>query len=132
MRRTSSNRAALLAEVAPARTAFALEFPDCWNCGSRWRRTFPQVLDTHEMVRGVDRHKALRNRSTWIRVCRTCHDIVASWPLARQLALKRIHDPDHYDRVEVNRLRGRADNAVTEEEVLGHLRESKWNADSGS
>lgn len=121
MRQISSKRRQLTKETAPARTAFALEFPDCWHCESRWRRTFPQVLETHEMVRGVDRHKALRHRSTWIRVCRNCHDIVAAWPLARQLALKKIHDPEHYDRVEVNRLRGRADDAVSEEEVSGAM-----------
>jgi hypothetical protein len=39
-------------------------------------------------------------------------------PIARQLALKKMNDPGGYDRVQVNRLRGRADDAITEGEVL--------------
>lgn len=37
--------------------------------------------------------------------------------IARQLAFKRWFDPAWYDRVRVNRMRRRADEAVTEAEV---------------
>jgi len=37
--------------------------------------------------------------------------------IVTQLAMKKINDPECYDRVAVNRMRGRADEAVTEAEV---------------
>jgi hypothetical protein len=39
------------------------------------------------------------------------------------LTLKKLHDPDLYDRVHCNRLRGRDAEAVTEEEVQEAM---KW------
>jgi len=41
--------------------------------------------------------------------------------IAQQLALKWLNDSENYDRVLVNRIRDRADNAVSEAEVLAEL-----------
>jgi hypothetical protein len=43
-------------------------------------------------------------------------------PIARQLAYKLIHDPEHYDRQRVNVLRRRQPDAVTEREVAMEVR----------
>jgi hypothetical protein len=51
-------------------------------------------------------------------------------PVAGQLALKRLSDPAGYDRVAVNRLRGRADEAITEAEVDEWVKRI-WEVDNG-
>ena len=90
----------------------------CFVCGkgvAHWKG-----LHTHEIARGVHRQKALKEPVAWLRVCGRCHeqlDDYQIWPIARQLALKKVCDLQHYDRVQVNRLRGRQDGAVTEAEV---------------
>jgi len=59
--------------------------------------------------------------AAFLRLCWLCHDIVESWPVARQLAMKRRCDPEFYDRVAVNLARGRQAEAITEQEVEEHL-----------
>ena len=93
----------------------------CFACG---KSSFSGAgLEIHEIACGPARKKALKEPSTWLRLCAECHrgkngvHNYAVWPIARQLFLKKCHDPEHYDRVAANRLRGRADNAITEEEV---------------
>ena len=62
---------------------------------------------------------AVKEPVAWFAVCNECHlGEVDSIPIPRQLAYKAIHDLEHYDRVAVNRLRRRADDAVDEREVL--------------
>ena len=77
-------------------------------------------LDTHEMCSGPSRQAALTEPAAWLRLCggfaNGCHERLQGIPeLAVPLALKKLADPEHYNRVKVNRLRGRAD--VTEAEV---------------
>lgn len=97
---------------------FAMDFDYCWLCGRKAPEVFPPRLAIHHIVRGVHRAAAREERCTFIRTCPECHaDILDSMPIAGQLAIKLIHDREHYDRVKVNRLRGRADEAVSEEEV---------------
>jgi cytochrome c553 len=75
-------------------------------------------LQTHEIARGSFRSKALKSPSAWIRTCSLCHERhLDGMPIARQLAIKKKHDPEYYDRIAVNRLRNRADEAITENEV---------------
>jgi len=52
-------------------------------------------------------------------------------PIVRQLALKKINDPENYDRVQVNRIRRRDDEAVSEGEVLLEVYELQSMADGG-
>ena len=111
--------------VMSERTKFAGEFRECWPCHwdgpgfMKWGK--PQLIcETHEIVRGPDRWKAVEYRCTWIRTCRECHEALgdyAQWPLDKQLALKYVFDRQYYDRQLVNTLRGREENAITGAEV---------------
>ena len=81
-------------------------------------------LETHEIASGAARQKALTEPATWLRLCYAhhrgrygVHDL-SVWPIARQLALKKLCDPEHYDRVKVNLLRDRQPEAITEDEVM--------------
>lgn len=97
--------------VEKERAAFRVEFPYCWVCGGF-------ASDIHEMACGPARRQAYKDRRLWMRLCRTCHvPWVQHWPVAKQLAYKAWFDPAHYDRVVVNNLRGRADNAIDTKEV---------------
>lgn len=101
------------------RAGWVSAYKRCWICGDR-----PWTLDCHEISRGPARSAALREPAAWFATCRKCHmGPLDSMPVVRQLAYKKIHDPKHYDRVKVNRLRGRADNAITEDEVDQQVQE---------
>ena len=77
-----------------------------------------QVLHIHHIARGVHRQQAREVRVNLIRACMWCHDAhLDAMPIARQLAIKKKNDPQFYDRVAVNLLRGRQPEAVTEDEV---------------
>lgn len=102
------------------RTLWGNQFSACWLCGRR--TTFGRQLETHEIARGIHRSKAVCTPATWMRVCRQCHDTLGSMSIAAQLALKKINDPEWYDRIVVNRIRGRADEAITENEVDEEVR----------
>jgi hypothetical protein len=119
MRRLSTKRAAELRQVKKARDAFLAEFRSCMMC----QRKPP--TDVHEIARGASRGRAVLLRVTWLALCRDCHEEAgdySKWPITKQLALKLLRDPEHYDRVAVNRIRRRADDAITEEEVRQHIR----------
>lgn len=78
------------------------------------------ATDVHEIARGPARNKAIEVRACLLHLCRAHHDDMddySQWPIARQLALKKYSDPEGYDRVAVNLIRGRAPEAITEEEV---------------
>lgn len=107
-----------MASMNKARAAWGRQF-DCFLCG--WPSSGPAEgtfqLEVHEMVRGCGRSKGVKMAAAWIRVCNACHRIVESWPVARQLALKRSRDPENYDRVAVNLARGRQAEAISEQDV---------------
>lgn len=110
------------------REQFGLEFvEDCWACRKAWRgNTIWRSLQTHEIARGVNRWRGLTDRAAMLRLCERCHqqmDDGAVWPVARQLALKKVCDPKWYDRVTVNVMRGRTPDAITEEEVDAYVQE---------
>ena len=100
-----------------SRTLWGQQFDRCWCCGQPADPAKCRHLETHEIARGVHRAKAVAAPAAWIRVCSLCHDTVGSMSIVTQLAMKKINDPECYDRVAVNRMRGRADEAVTEAEV---------------
>ena len=69
----------------------------------------------HEIAQGPAREKALAERTAWLALCTDCHQRMhdpSDFPLERQYALKYVEDAEHFDRVQLNRLRGRADDAI--------------------
>jgi hypothetical protein len=84
-----------------------------------------KAVDCHEIPRGAHREQALEHRCAWLAVCRPCHELIddySEWPVARQLALKLLGDPEHFDLLTVNRLRGRDENAITMGDVVVWLK----------
>lgn len=118
MKRISKARADIVSAAEPVRTELADDWPNCMLCSRR------QASDTHEITRGPARSKSLGTRSCLLRLCRMCHLYVHDkFSPARQLCLKAIREPDWYDRLEVNKLRGRAPDSISESDVWSEL---KW------
>jgi hypothetical protein len=115
MRHLSKPRQAEARAAELIRKAFADEFVRCMSlwCGNI-------ATDTHEMARGPARRAAYGERCAWLRLCRRCHDGIGS-DVAYQLAVKAMNDLDFYDRIRVNQLRGREDDAITEREVIERI-----------
>ena len=115
MRYQSAKRRKLMAENKAARQDFLAEQLRCAVCGSA------RSLTCHEMAKGCHRNEALSNRLAWLCACWICNsgplNDYEQWPLARQLSRKQDMDPEHYDLVGFNRLRGREDGAITQDEV---------------
>lgn len=117
MKRNTPKRAKADRRVAKPRAAFRDEFPWCWYCEDA------PATDVHEMASGVgNRSKAVQERFTWGSSCNDCNcnrlTDKREWPLERQLAVKWINDREFFERVAFNRLRGRADNAITMAEII--------------
>jgi len=101
-----------------------LDYWDCWMCGWVYGKYFPHSrppsLEIHHI--GGRNHPEAHERANLARLCSHCHhdvvhkDLVGTLP--RLLALKAIHDPDHYDRELVLRCRGKAPTAITEAEMI--------------
>lgn len=103
---------------------FRAEHTSCWICGREPEHGI------HEITSGSGpRRRGRQTRAAWIRTCRVCHDKLQDkryWPPARQLALKALRDPMHYDRVIVNQIRGckydgSVDDAIDEVDVWKEL-----------
>jgi hypothetical protein len=104
------------------RADFNRKFDRCFLCGARTNETFPPRLETHEITRGPSRAKSLQVRAALIRTCPPCHaGRLDGMSVVRQLAIKKFADPEGYDRLEVNRLRRRAPESITEAEVNYHF-----------
>lgn len=112
MRRVSKKRARLNRKVQPIRDAYRWEFP---QCQVPWCKA--DATELHEISRGAGRGASLGIRAALLHLCRFDHGQMDVLPVAGQLALKAIGDPDGYCRVTVNRLRNRADDSITAEEV---------------
>lgn len=85
-------------------------FPWCQWCQE-------MATQLHEISRGAAREASLGVRAALLNLCAACHRIMDWLEVAGQLAIKKLSDPDGYDREVVNVLRGRARNAITESEV---------------
>lgn len=125
MRYQSKSRARSERTDRPHRVAFVREYGFCWACFSSDR------IDCHEMAKGCHRGQAIKkeNRCAWFVACYQ-HNMFelndySVWPIARQLALKKIHDPAHYDRVAFNILRGREPDAISAAEVRSWERKER-------
>lgn len=98
------------------RTQWGQQFDRCFVCG-RHESELPWTgLQTHEIARGQHRNKGVRSPACWLRVCVACHENGLG-TITEQLALKKLHDPENYDRVAVNMARNGQPEAITEEEV---------------
>ena len=98
---------------------FADAFDRCWLCGVKAINTWPPRLEIHHIARGCNRKKGQYERCNLVRTCQRCHaERLDGMPVAMQYALKLLHDRDGYDRVVLNLLRGRADDAVDELDVF--------------
>lgn len=111
MKQVSNKRARLNRAVKPARDSYKELFPMCQWCGAETN------VATHEISRGAGRSSSLGVRAALLNLCLTCHRIMDWMPVAGQLAIKKIVDPEGYDRATVCRLRGRAETDITESEV---------------
>lgn len=102
------------------REAWAEQFNRCWICFCTARNvsvTGPG-LETHEIASRAQAPNRWAEKCNYFRSCPTCHREVLSWICeALQLAYKRMNDPENYDRVKVNLMRGRQTNAISESEV---------------
>lgn len=116
MRRVSKRTLAAYAEHGPARKQFLTECPECAECGG-------QACDVHEILAGADRHKAFKERCCWLALCRRCHDELQGTDKIRQLALKLLQDPGHFDLISFHRIWCRPVTAITAAEVLEALRQ---------
>ena len=98
----------------------------CFVCG--YSSFTGYGLETHEIVRGSGRKKSMTEPSTWLRACNSqteqdCHRRkLDGMPIVQQLALKKLHDKEHYNRQRVNVLRRRQPDAITEAEVNKAMR----------
>lgn len=95
------------------RDDFGMKFTHCFCLPCQEPGT-----DVHEIARGSFRGKSIEEPAAWIKTCRHHHDREFNgMPIATQLALKLLSDPENYDREAINRLRRRAPNAVSERDV---------------
>ena len=83
--------------ISPDRKAWRESQPDkCMVC-----RSSDVVLEVHEIAKRSSAPKTWGNRLNYLLLCQSCHrEVEASrevWPLARQLALKLVRDPKHFD-----------------------------------
>lgn len=103
-------------EVTPQRDAYKAEFPLCQcGCGRKGQ-------GIHEICAGAARESALSQREAWLHLANDCHREIQFWEVARQCALKLLADPFYLNLSTINRLRGRAENAITMADVTPHLR----------
>ena len=107
------------------RTAWGRRNYYCFLCG------ITDSLETHEILRGIFRAKAVKEASCWLRLCHHCHQQTIHgnpeyWNRTRQLALKALHDPENYDRQRLNELGSLREidkDRITEREVMVALRD---------
>ena len=117
MRRISKKRQERLQLVEPLRDDYRCQFPVCQvpECSRL-------ASDIHEISRGASRGASLGERCTWLHLCRPCHEEMgdySKWPIVRQLAVKKLADPEGYDLAAFCVIRGRAEGAINEDEVNG-------------
>ncbi len=116
MRSVSKTRAALERRLRPAEQEFKAMSPICWECGRR------RAEGIHHIASGGSRAKAKECIETWMRLCHECHVRYHEHRcIARELAVKLIHDTEHFDRSKVLEIMGRADTAVTLREIVSYL-----------
>jgi hypothetical protein len=88
-------------------------------------RSIP-ATELHEITAGKNRHKSLTTPAAILAVSRHGHDTIQGWPIAKQLALKLLCDPEEFDLTAINAILGVkgqvAPTAITLMDVLSWLR----------
>lgn len=113
-KRSKKRRLADASAAMDERRAWGQSFDFCWLCLRSEREI---ELHIHEIASRAQSSQCFDVRSLF-RACRDCNCQDLDWlPEGLMLALKRRYDPENYDRVFVNRARGRADNAISDGEV---------------
>lgn len=82
----------------------------------------PVWLEVHEIERRAHAQTSWGTRCNYLLLCNWCHPKMGGeeWPHARQLALKRKQDRDHYDLAEWLAIKPHPSSYVTEREVAMH------------
>jgi len=117
-----SDRRRFEAEYPEAVRDWAFCFSSCWRCGRRG--LWPTTLSIHHFVLGSSRRK--NDLFTTAICCHECHELEhtseLSLGLLGWLLLKKIYDGEFYDLVRVCAARGRAEGAITDDEVESERR----------
>jgi hypothetical protein len=135
LRRVSKKRAKLMREVKEWQKDYVEEMGVCAVCdrdreeletiGSVITRYFGAGLNVHEIAKGPHRAEALKHRACCLVVCNQCNCCqlcdYSVWPIERQLALKLLTDPQHFDLDLFNKVRGRAPTAITLLDLVPYL-----------
>lgn len=102
----SKKRAAANREYAKVREVYLRENPECPVC-----RRFA-AAEIHHICSGGNRASSLANSDTWIGLCGMCHVIMQAATTEMQVYTKLTATLRT-----INRLRGRAENAITLEDL---------------
>jgi hypothetical protein len=120
MNRVNPKTAKLRRQARDPRAQYVAEHFTCQCCLKR------QASECHEIVTRAKSAKSILYRCCYLALCSTCHRTEVSdysrYPITRQLALKLVSDGDNFNLAEVNRLRGRDENAITLADVAKWLR----------
>ena len=113
IRRKSKKRAKQEREAGPVFDEFLATFSVCWLCRSK------PTSEVHHLCSGSFKAKTFGDRRGFFAPCRWCHELLQSGKVSLKVALywKKVFDPEFWDLKWINRSRGRADDAITEEEV---------------
>lgn len=107
LRKVNPDRAKKDREYKKVREVYLRENPVCARC-----RGCPAV-EIHHICSGGSRAKSLANTETWLGLCHFCHGYLQSSPIKTQ-----VRDKLDFVLATINRLRGRAENAITLEELV--------------
>lgn len=121
--RVSKKRRRLMAKVKDDRDDFRSSGDWCEACGEVFG---VELMQVHEIAKGIHREKALEHRGCQLRACEKCNlyelNDYSKWPLERQLARVLANRPQDFNLQVFNDVRGRAQTAVTLEDVAQWLR----------
>lgn len=112
----SKKRAAAEREAGPVFDTFKAEHPLCWHCRVR------PTTDIHHLCRGANKAKTYSDRRGLFAACRKCHDRLGDYgkvSLIVQIATKKLRDPEYYDLAWLNKMRGKAPNAIDDNDLNG-------------
>lgn len=107
------------------RRAWAAQFESCWIWGrveNTWNQYGimqpPEGMQTHEIASRAQAPLRWATVENYFRACNRCNmHVLNNVPESLQLCYKKHMDPTNYNRVLINRLRGEADNAISEADV---------------
>lgn len=78
--------------------------------------------DVHEIIAGANRQAAIKEPACWLRVCRTCHNVIQGLEVEYQLAVKLVSEPETFSLPTFCKAWRRAESAVNVELLVCHVR----------